>query len=328
MTPPWWVYPADHTPVSDAERARWLRDDACPPWRRPRRPWADRPDRVDPVLWRFEDPASEGATRDLARARTYVPTGIDRTVTPAQPHEQNQVNLALLLRRPLLVKGQPGIGKSSLAYRIAWMMGLGRPFRWEISSTSSLKDGLYTYDAVGHFKAGEASPIEAHIRLGPLGTVLCPTERPGCLLVDELDKASYDLPNDLLHAFEEGAFRIPELERREEATIRTVDGREVRVRSGEVRCHHHPVVVITTNDEREFPPAFLRRCVVLELGTPQEPELRKIVARHFGGDDGLAELLQAFRDRPTDRLLQALHLRRLGAPLEDVERGLTAEAPR
>ncbi|MCK6504937.1 MoxR family ATPase [Myxococcota bacterium] len=299
---PWRIYP---DPPPDLE-ARWLDPEHCPPWRRPHLSWNDRTDGVPPVDRPF-NADDEGAHRDQERAKHYVSSGAA---------EDDRVNLALLLRRPLLVRGPPGIGKSSLAYRVAQRLGLGRPFRWEIQSTTTLADGLYQYDAVAHFHQGKDAPIQEHLRLGPLGTTLCPTQRPACLLVDELDKASYDLPNDLLHAFEEGAFRIPELQRVEEARVQTLDGRAVTVRRGEIRCHHHPVVLITSNDEREFPPAFLRRCVELKLDLPDEQQIRSIASKWFGGAQGLDAVLARVGSAPTDRLLQALYLSQVhGVPL-------------
>lgn len=308
MTHEWHIYPEARN-LDD----RWLSPDKCPPWRRPQKTWAQREDKVDPVTWRFEDEGDEGALRDRTRAERYVSSGEE---------EISRVNLALLLRRPLLVRGVPGLGKSTLAYHIAWRLGLGRPFRWEIHSNATLQEGLYSYDAVGHFHEGREAPIEDHIRLGPLGTALAPTERPACVLIDELDKASYDLPNDLLHAFEEGAFRIPELKQRD-AVVDAVDGRRVSVRHGEIRCHHHPVVVITSNDEREFSPAFLRRCVELRLQLPGPEQIRQIIDRWFGGPDGLEEVLTNLGGQPTDRLLQALFLTRIHeTPLEEIARSV------
>jgi MoxR-like ATPase len=309
MNTDWHIYPN----AQDLE-ARWLSADKCPPWRRPYQLWSEREDRVAPVRRPFS--GDEGARRDLERALHYTSSGLD---------EVTQVNLALLLRRPLLVRGVPGIGKSALAYHVAWKLDLGRPFRWEIRSTTTLQDGLYTYDAVGHFHRGKDAPIQDHIRLGPLGTVMAPTARPGCLLVDELDKASYDLPNDLLHVFEEGSFRIPELERGE-TIVQTLDGRDVKVTGGEVRCHHHPVIVITTNDEREFPPAFLRRCVELRLRIPGAEQIRKIVQAWFGGDDGLESVLAKLSGQPTDQLLQALFLSRVHqAPVDHINSDLVED---
>lgn len=321
MNARWHVYRGGEKRTPPDEIEQWLSLEGCPPWRRPFRAWDRREDRVEGKLrWDFDEKNDEGAERAKKRAVNYVSSSAE---TGDSPTELDQVNLALLLRRPLLVRGSPGIGKSSLAYNIAWCLGLGRPFRWEISSTSSLNDGLYTYDAVGHFHEGKEKDIQQYIRLGPLGTALVPARQPACLLVDELDKSSYDLPNDLLHAFEEGAFRIRELEKHELATVRTQDGRDVPVRGGVVRCHHHPVVVITSNDEREFPPAFKRRCVELTLQIPNLDQMRRIVEQWFDNDEGFDQVIDQLEGKPTDSLLQALFLtQRQNADLAAVKRGL------
>ncbi|MEW1722265.1 MoxR family ATPase [Streptomyces sp. NPDC093109] len=163
--------------------------------------------------------------------------------------ELEMINAALYLRRPLLVTGSPGAGKSTLAHSVAHELGLGRVLRWPIVSRSALQDGLYHYDAIARLQdvqlaahrygedrygedrtdgdggdGGEGGEGRAHrpdpsgdigsyIRLGPLGTALLPSDRPRVLLIDELDKSDIDLPNDLLNVLEEGEFGIPELER-------------------------------------------------------------------------------------------------------------------
>jgi MoxR-like ATPase len=311
MTEDWRVYPS-------GSQERWLAHENTPPWRRPRKEWNARPDRVTSKAWSFDDD-NEGARRDKERAVHYVCSGDE---------ENDRVNLALLLRRPLLVRGIPGIGKSTLAYHIAYRMGLGRPFRWEIRSSTTLQEGLYAYDAVGHFHKGVESPVQDHVRLGPLGTAMLPTERPSCLLVDELDKSSYDLPNDLLHVFEEGSFPVPELERVESAPVRTLDGREAVILNGEVRCHHHPVIIITTNEEREFSPAFLRRCVELTLDAPTAEQFAEIV-RQWLGDGDFESALKQLEGHPTDRRLQALFLNAThGAPMEEILKALVRDVQR
>ncbi|ATL86311.1 AAA family ATPase [Streptomyces malaysiensis] len=246
------------------------------------------------------------------------------------PEHADVVNAALHLRRPLLVTGSPGTGKSSLARAIAHELDLGEVLRWPVNSRSTVQDALYRYDAIGRLREtalrrdrDEAEPdIGSFVRLGPLGTALVPGERPRALLVDELDKGDVDLPNDLLTVFEEGEFEIPELARlpEDQSVVEVLTerpGERATVRRGRLVCDEFPVVVITSNGERDFPPAFLRRCVRLELPTPDEGRLRAIVTAHLG-DDALEEVDQlldtflrrrAARELATDQLLNAVFLR-------------------
>jgi MoxR-like ATPase len=252
---------------------------------------------------------------DLVRARAYR----------GHPDEVDVINSALLLRRPLLVTGKPGTGKSTLAYAIAHELRLGRVLRWSITSRSTLLDGLYRYDAIRRVEDAsleQTQPsIGRYLRLGPLGTALLPYRKPRVLLIDELDKSDIDLPNDLLTLFEEGEFEIPELSRiadsQPEIGVPTADGTErVTIRHGQVNCHAFPVIIMTSNGEREFPPAFLRRCLQLELGAPDSERLASIVHAHLGQDaaSASADLIQRFiehaqrGDLATDQLLNAIYL--------------------
>ena len=176
--------------------------------------------------------------------------------------EAERVNAALYLRRPLLVTGEPGTGKSSLAYSVAAELGLGEVLRWPIGSKTTLRAGLYQYDAIGRLQEANLREIEAragsgvaesvdigsYIRLGPLGTALLPTRRPRVLLVDEFDKSDIDLPNDLLDVFEEGDHKIPELARlpsqHDPVIVMTADeDGHAEIVGGRVRCDAFPLVI-------------------------------------------------------------------------------------
>ena len=301
----WQIYPSEAIQVEENQIDDWL--SRVPPWRK-----------------LHTAPSTVNRTPDLSeaserRGRTYITSGADEVL---------RVNAALMLRRPLLVTGKPGIGKSSLAYSIAWRLGLGDPLRWEINSQSTLQDGLYHYDAVGHLQASQSraanSELSDFVSLGPLGTALLPTPKPRVLLIDELDKSSFDLPNDLLHVFEEGRFLIPELvraggETSVYASDSTSKNDRVTVSEGQVRTLHHPVVIVTSNGEREFPEAFRRRCVELQLQTPSNEHLAKVIQSQLGDsvpDKLCQEAMAKFKGQTTDVLLQVLFLAHCGADLE------------
>jgi MoxR-like ATPase len=179
----------------------------------------------------------------------------------------------------------------------------------------------------------EGPPIGEFVRLGPLGTAFLPSRLPRVLLIDELDKSDVDLPNDLLSIFEDGQFPIPELERvrnrSPEVTVFTDDpNATATIVDGRIRCHAFPVVVITSNGEREFPEAFLRRCLRLEIQQPDADQLAAMVAAHLLDPDGKHRLrmVQEFVDRslasgglPADKLMDAVYLATSGAYHEDDE---------
>ncbi|MYW65517.1 AAA family ATPase [Streptomyces sp. SID8379] len=289
-----------------------------------------------PPPWRAFDGGPALATpTDADDAAAVSPDRAHRARTYRATAESVQlVNAALYLRRPLLVTGPPGTGKSSLVYAVARELKLGPVLRWNITSRSTLADGLYQYDPLSRLYAareqgadgadegtggGGASGVADHLRLGPLGTGLLPHDRPRALLVDEIDKSDLDLPNDLLNVLEEGQYEIPELVRAGgEARVRA-DGTDQRVPivSGRVRCRAFPFVVLTSNGEREFPPAFLRRCVTLRLDRPERDQLTEIVRAHLGDTVDQADvLISRFLARAntgelaTDQLLNAIYLTR------------------
>jgi MoxR-like ATPase len=172
------------------------------------------------------------------------------------------VNCALSLERPLLIKGEPGTGKTLLAHAIAESMGTELIF-WPVKSTTRAQDGLYVYDTVqrlydARFGDGDVKDIRRYIKQGPLGRAFSAPKRV-VLIIDEVDKADIEFPNDLLHELDRMRFTVSET-------------------GDEVVARERPIVVITSNNEKELPDAFLRRCVFHFIDFP-EPDLMKRIVR-------------------------------------------------
>ena len=188
---------------------------------------------------------------------------------------QDVVNVAVALERPLLLKGEPGTGKTLLAHHIAKALGM-ELILWNVKSTTKARDGLYTYDTVqrlndARFGDGDVRDIRHYIKHGPLGRAFASPERV-VLLIDEVDKGDIEFPNDLLFELDEMRFHVLETDEWVKAT-------------------HRPVVIVTSNSEKELPDAFLRRCVFHYIDFPDETQMRAIIDVHFPGLSG--ELLQS-----------------------------------
>jgi len=204
--------------------------------------------------------------------------GSERYLT--QESLESAVNCALALEKPLLVRGEPGTGKTELACAIA--QGLDLPLiRWHVKSTTRAQEGLYTYDTVqrlydSRFDDAKVHDIRQYIQLGPLGRAFSADQKV-VLLIDEVDKADLEFPNDLLNELDRMSFAIPEL--REEVVAR-----------------HRPVVIITSNNEKELPDPFLRRCIFHFIEFPDEDLLGRILKVHHPDlEENLAQqALQAF----------------------------------
>jgi MoxR-like ATPase len=174
------------------------------------------------------------------------------------------VNAALALERPLLVRGEPGTGKTLLAEAITESLGM-EIIHWPVKSTTRAQDGLYVYDTVqrlydSRFGEGDVKDIRHYIKLGPLGRAFAAKERV-VLLIDEVDKADLEFPNDLLHELDRMRFVINET-------------------GDEIVALERPIVVITSNNEKELPDAFLRRCVFHFIDFPDPELMRRIVKVH------------------------------------------------
>lgn len=282
-----------------------------------------RPVLPPPPPWRAAGGRRPGTVPGPDPATTYRPA----------PGLVDAVNSALHLRRPLLLTGRAGSGKSTVIRQIAAELDLGDVLHWHITSRSTLADALYRYDALGRIHAhnlrtldGRTPPpgdddIGEFVQLGPLGTALLAGERPRALLIDEIDKSDLDLPSDLLDVLERGGFEIPELARhpRSGIQVRTADnGSRPVVEHGCVQCTEFPVIVLTSNGERDFPAPFLRRCIRFEMPPLDQHTLTAVIDAHIDDiDDATAALMRAFLDQlnagehlAIDQLLNAVHLLR------------------
>jgi len=243
--------------------------------------------------------------------------GTDKYLT-SSPLE-SAVNCALALERPLLVRGEPGTGKTQLAEAIASGLGL-RLIHWPVKSTTRAQDGLYVYDTVqrlydSRFGDGDVKDIRRYIKHGPLGQAFASRDRV-VLLIDEIDKADLEFPNDLLHELDRMRFVVTET-------------------GDEVIARERPVVVITSNAEKELPDAFLRRCVFHFIEFPEKDLMARIVRVHHPDLDQklLDQTLRAFyslrdvdglRKRPsTSELIDWIAvLRRAGIASVELEAGM------
>jgi len=277
---------------------------------------------------------------EIAPAPSWRKSKQDGNAVVYLPSEEEKavVNAAIYLRRPLLLTGKPGTGKSSLAYAIADELGL-ELHHWAINSKSTLEDGLYSYDAISRLQDAQLKKIEGnkiednitkYLRLAPLGKAFA-SNKKSVLLIDELDKSDIDLPNDLLHILEEKKFEIDVLKRYNRPSVDLgTDEEPIIIENGEkqINIDNFPIIIMTSNGERDFPSAFMRRCLHHDMKLPNETRLVEIVTQHLqliegdGRIDIINDIVKEFIEKrdgfgenrqkselATDQLLNALYLR-------------------
>jgi MoxR-like ATPase len=203
----------------------------------------------------FDEILPGGTMKELNSTKDYI----------ASPELLRVAEIARALQKPLLIKGEPGTGKTMLAQAVAESLGM-ELMVWNIKSTTKAQDGLYVYDTVARLydsQLGESgvNDIRKYIKLGKMGEAFRAGEQV-VLLIDEIDKADLEFPNDLLWELDRMEFYIPE-------TKETV------------RAKHRPIVIITSNAEKELPDAFLRRCIFHYIAFPDAPMMERIVRAHY-----------------------------------------------
>ena len=223
-----------------------------------------------------------------------------------------------------MITGDPGVGKSTLAYSIACELGLGDVLHWHINSKSTVESGLYSYDAIARLQdtqSGDkqAKDIKNYVKLNPLG-VAFGSSKKRVLLIDEIDKSDIDLPNNLLQLFEDNYFEIDILKRMGKDIEFEIGDETIKAENGKIENKIFPIVIMTSNNERDFPPAFMRRCLHHHIDAPDKDRILKIVEKHLKTEqidkiENLEEIINDFAEKreksylATDQLLNALHIR-------------------